>query len=262
MFLPKGCGLSTIPDAGVPREELSKIVGGWEALPHEFPYQVTLKTVTGSMFCGGSIISSRHVLTAAHCTAGRQPSMLVVGLGEHDRQNAGSEYRAATVDQINQHPEYNPLTIVNDVSVLTLTAEIVFSDGRRMVCPPSRTTSGNADGYAGETLIVSGWGSQSEGGSVADILRAVDVIGLTIQQCRETSYNPSSIADGMNCAGVEAGGKDACQGDSGGPLVFKNGEAFEKVGIVSWGQGCARVGYPGVYADTIYYLDWITANMP
>ncbi|ELT94885.1 hypothetical protein CAPTEDRAFT_19592 [Capitella teleta] len=222
---------------------------------------VTLKSTIGSLFCGGSIISSRHVLTAAHCTSGRQAGSIVVGLGEHNRLNPGEEFIDAAVAEIRQHPDYRPLTIQNDVSLLVLADEITFSDGRRMVCPPSRVASGNADGYAGETLIVSGWGTQSEGGSIATTLRAVDVIGLTIQECRDSSYNPSSIYDGMNCAGIEAGGKDACQGDSGGPMVFKNGNAFEEVGIVSWGQGCAREGYPGVYADTIYYLDWITANM-
>ncbi|ELU16695.1 hypothetical protein CAPTEDRAFT_113671, partial [Capitella teleta] len=238
-----------------------KIVGGWEALPHEFPYQVTLKSALDSLLCGGSIISSRHVLTAAHCTYGRQAGSIIVGLGEHNRLNTSEEFIDTAVAEIRQHPDYRPLTIQNDVSILVLAEEISFSDGRRMVCPPSRVDSGNADGYAGDTLIVSGWGIQSSGGVIADILRAVDVIGLTIQECRDSSYNSSSIHDGMNCAGIEAGGKDSCLGDSGGPLVFKNGEAFEEVGIVSWGQGCAQEGYPGVYADTIYYLDWITENM-
>ncbi|ELT90350.1 hypothetical protein CAPTEDRAFT_226718 [Capitella teleta] len=254
------CGTSPVPDAGAPRA-IDRIVGGWEVEPHEYPYQTTLMTSTNSLFCGGSIIGTTQVLTAAHCTAGRTPSNTFVGVGAHDRTQNDNYYVRHTVSVINQHPSYNPTTISNDVSVLILTEAIEIVAQRQAVCPPGKTASGNADGYEGDRLIVSGWGTQSEGGSVANVLRAVDVLGYTLAGCRATSYPANWIEDGMNCAGVAAGGKDACQGDSGGPLVFQDGSVFEQVGVVSWGQGCARVGYPGVYADTIYYLGWIADNM-
>lgn len=66
----------------------------------------------------------------------------------------------------------------------------------------------------------------------------------------------------MLCAGGKAKGKDSCQGDSGGPLlVRKKSLKYEMVGIVSWGVGCGRVGYPGVYTRVAKYVPWIRANL-
>ena len=72
------------------------------------------------------------------------------------------------------------------------------------------------------------------------------------------SYSGTNpILDSMICAGLPEGGKDSCQGDSGGPFVC--GEDVS--GIVSWGVGCARPGYPGVYTQTSYFVDWIMETM-
>ncbi|ELT97374.1 hypothetical protein CAPTEDRAFT_190556 [Capitella teleta] len=242
----------------VPREGLNKIVGGWETPPHEFPYQVTLKSTLCSLFCGGSIISSRYVLTAAHWTSNHVPFPCIFLLcREHNRLNTGEKFVDAAVAEIRQHPEYRPLTIQND-RLPSAPEDAWFAHLPALVMAMlTDMLVILSSSLAGVPNLRGGGG----GGVIASTLRVVDVIGLTIQECRDSSYNPSSIYDGMNCAGIEAGGKDACQGDSGGPLVYKNGDAFEEVGIVSWGQGCAQEGYPGVYADTIYYFDWISINM-
>jgi secreted trypsin-like serine protease len=100
--------------------------------------------------------------------------------------------------------------------------------------------------------IVSGWGTTSSGGSLADTLQKVTVPVVTDEVCRG-AYGQSDIADSMICAGLDAGGKDSCQGDSGGPFMCGN----QLSGIVSWGYGCAVAGYPGVYTQTSYFVDWI-----
>ena len=101
---------------------------------------------------------------------------------------------------------------------------------------------------------MSGWGTTSEGGSLPSNLQQVTVPYVTDEDCGDAYGASSIINDVMICAG-EAG-KDSCQGDSGGPMTF-NGV---HVGIVSWGYGCARPGYPGVYSQTDAFLDFIASN--
>lgn len=77
-----------------------------------------------------------------------------------------------------------------------------------------------------------------------------------------SKYGSDRITDNMLCAGVEKGGLDACQGDSGGPLLVKNADlnTFHLAGVVSWGEGCAREGYPGIYTRVSQYVQWIEEN--
>merc|ERR1712151_67516 len=109
---------------------------------------------------------------------------------------------------------------------------------------------------AGTTCTVSGWGTTSEGGSLAKVLMKVDVPVVSDDDCRG-SYGQSEIADSMICAGLDAGGKDSCQGDSGGPFMCGN----QLSGVVSWGYGCAEAGYPGVYTQPSYFISWLNSHM-
>merc|ERR1711942_613897 len=96
--------------------------------------------------------------------------------------------------------------------------------------------------------IVSGWGTLSEGGSTPDVLQKVSVPIVTDDECRD-AYGASQIEDSMICAGVQAVGKDSCQGDSGGPFACDDTGSRYLAGVVSWGYGCARPNYPGVYTE-------------
>jgi len=109
---------------------------------------------------------------------------------------------------------------------------------------------------AGTMCTVSGWGTTSEGGSLARTLMKVDVPVVSDDDCRD-AYGQNDIADSMICAGLDAGGKDSCQGDSGGPFMCGSGLD----GIVSWGYGCAQPGFPGVYTQTSYFVSWINSHM-
>lgn len=97
-------------------------------------------------------------------------------------------------------------------------------------------------------------GAQREGGGASASLYKVDVPIVDRDTCND-AYG-GDITDGMVCAGLEAGGKDACQGDSGGPLTIDG----TLVGVVSWGNGCARPGYYGVYSNVGKFADWIESN--
>lgn len=106
-------------------------------------------------------------------------------------------------------------------------------------------------------LTTAGWGRTSEGGSSSDALLKVEVPFVSANKC-SASY-PNQITDRMICAGFDEGGKDSCQGDSGGPLVKGNGSSRVLVGVVSWGEGCARPGKYGVYSKVSSVIDWINS---
>lgn len=105
--------------------------------------------------------------------------------------------------------------------------------------------------------VVTGWGAIREGGPTSDTLQEVQVPIMSNSECRKSKYGERRITDNMLCAGYKDGGKDSCQGDSGGPLhVVQHGQ-HQLAGVVSWGEGCAKGGYPGVYARVNRYGTWI-----
>jgi len=115
---------------------------------------------------------------------------------------------------------------------------------------------------------VSGWGTLSSGGQLTTKLRKVNVNVMSIPACRSLGYNPSWITGQMLCANVPRGGKDACHGDSGGPLFTAGdgdgrtpGQNNELIGVVSWGNGCGKERYPGVYARVTEVLKWIQTKI-
>lgn len=107
----------------------------------------------------------------------------------------------------------------------------------------------------GSLTKVTGWGLTKENGSMSDKLIAVEVPIVSQEDCRSV-YGQSAITSRMICAGLPEGGKDACQFDSGGPMRYAN----QLVGIVSWGYGCARPGFPGVYTKIAEVRKFIDKN--
>ncbi|AHI06422.1 trypsin [Bdellovibrio bacteriovorus W] len=224
-----------------------KIVGGVEASIGEFPYIVSLQS--SSHFCGGSLIKKNWVLTAAHCVRGASVRKVVIGL--HDRSNA---VNAETIvpKRIIAHPEYNSRTMENDFALIELSEDSSYAP---VALNPSEIVLPE-DGSEIMTTIA-GWGATREGSySLPNVLQKVSVPLVSTEACNKAYRD--SITDSMICAGYESGGKDSCQGDSGGPLVAQdqNNQTY-LVGVVSWGQGCARANYYGVYAKVSNAYNWI-----
>ncbi|KAH0816870.1 hypothetical protein GEV33_005921 [Tenebrio molitor] len=214
-----------------------RIVGGSSISISSVPWQISLQYY-GSHICGGSIISANYVVTAAHCTDGLTAGSLTVRAGTSTRGSGG---QVVNVARINQNPSYNDRVIDYDISVLQLSSSLSLGSSVAAVGLPSSSTSWSA----GTSVLVTGWGTTTEGSSsLPSALQGVNVQIVSQSTC-SSAYGSGSITDRMLCAGVTGGGKDACQGDSGGPLVVGNVLA----GIVSWGYGCARNGYPGVYSN-------------
>jgi trypsin len=231
-----------------PRPRLDgRVVGGENAEQGEFPHQVSVE-IFGSHACGGSLISETAVLTAAHCCAYTIEEVVV---GEHRlNANDGTEQRIR-VSRQTANPDYNSGTLDGDVCVLNLATAAVLGDGVDVIALPAAFE----EYTAGEMLTTTGWGTTSEGGNLANTLQKVDVPFVDDEECDDAYSSFGGITPGMLCAGFPNGGADACQGDSGGPITdAKNG----LVGVVSWGYGCARPNYPGVYAQTSHFIEFIS----
>jgi len=233
------------------------IVGGELAADGEFPWQVSLRSVSGlgaTHFCGGSVIDADWVLTAGHCCAGQLPLTMHVVAGGIELNNFEQEEQTRNLIKIIGHPNYDSNTISNDVCLLHLQESLTFNDWVQPLPLPAQ----GQETEAGTSCTVTGWGTTSEGGFILpNKLHKVDVPVVSDEECNVAYADTNPIQDSMICAGLPEGGKDSCQGDSGGPFVCGG----ESVGIVSWGIGCGRAGYPGVYTQTSYYVDWIMETM-
>uniref|UniRef100_T1J631 Peptidase S1 domain-containing protein n=1 Tax=Strigamia maritima TaxID=126957 RepID=T1J631_STRMM len=233
----------------------NRVVGGVTTEIHEYPWQAGISTHNGYLFCGGTLINNRYVITAAHCTRGRSASSLLVVLGEHDTStDAEAKSVKVGVAAIIRHPSYDTLTNNNDIALLRLNKEIKFDYRMK---PPCFTRPGFQ--YPGQEAVITGWGAVKQGGKVTGTLQEVSLPILPLDKCRQ-AYGNHLVSENMLCAGLPQGGRDSCQGDSGGPMVWEHKNRWHLIGIVSWGYGCARPHTPGVYTRVDKYLKWIDQN--
>merc|ERR1712018_376523 len=178
-------------------------------------------------------------------------------VGNHHLYSDDPDQKDIAVTNVNLHPDYDSWTITNDICILDLEEAADF--GSSVIDSISLPYDGE-EYSSGTMCTVSGWGTTSSGGSLASTLMKVYVPVGRDDDCRD-AYGQSDIADSMICAGLEEGGKDSCQGDSGGPFICGEKGSEELIGVVSWGIGCARKGYPGVYTEASYFADWIAETM-
>ena len=224
----------------------NRIVGGVESENGRYPYQVALISPNGFQVCGGALILSDYVLTAAHCSGAAS----LVHIGRHNLEDGTEDYESIPIAYEIIHPDYCRLTYGNDLMLLRLTRSSIYR--------PVVMNSDNPGLSVGDDVTVMGWGTISEGGPGSYVLLEAEVDVVSNSVCA-ASYGQQMITTDMICAARP--GKDACQGDSGGPLILKGSRpANDKlVGIVSWGFGCADPSFPGVYASVAANNYWIVS---
>ncbi|KAH8394902.1 hypothetical protein KR222_009436, partial [Zaprionus bogoriensis] len=229
-----------------------RIVGGQETEVHQYPW-VAMLLYGGRFYCAGSLLNDQFLLTASHCVYGFRKERISVRLLEHDRKMSHLQKIDRKVAEVITHPKYNARNYDNDIAIIKLDEPVEFNEVLHPVCMPTPGRS-----FKGETGIVTGWGALKVGGPTSDTLQEVMVPILSQEECRKSRYG-NKITDNMLCGGYDEGGKDSCQGDSGGPLhIVPNGTREHQIaGVVSWGEGCAKAGYPGVYARVNRYGTWI-----
>ncbi|XP_066995254.2 venom protease [Anabrus simplex] len=242
----RGCGVSTTSG--------KKIVGGQAADPMEWPWMVALLRDRSRHYCGGVLITNRHVLTAAHCVEPFTPRDITVRLGEYDLQTQDeTRSKDFRVMEFRVHESYERTTYENDIAIIKLQRPTVFNSYIWPICLPPAGRN-----FTNETAIVTGWGTLFYGGPTSPVLMEVDVPVWEQERCVSRFSQP--ILETCLCAGGYEGGKDSCQGDSGGPLMYKEDGRWMTIGVVSWGIMCGNPGSPGVYTRVNRYLDWILKN--
>ncbi|XP_071539174.1 uncharacterized protein [Panulirus ornatus] len=246
-----GCGIN-------PKKSLfNRIVGGKPADPKDWPWMAALLLKSGSkQYCGGTLITDRHILTAAHCLKPFKAEEILIRLGEYNfdvaTDNSHSDFN---VVDLRMHEGYNSDTQENDIAILKMDKPATFSEFIWPVCLPPADTS-----YVGRDGYVTGWGTIYYGGPVSTVLQEVTVPVWSREDC--SAAYPNKVFPGMMCAGSRTGGKDSCQGDSGGPYQVQDfrSRRWFVAGVVSWGIQCARPENPGVYTEVSLYIDWIKNN--
>jgi len=237
----------------------SRIVGGQEAEPHAYPWQISLQYkdfLTYYHTCGATIVDEYHIVCAAHCVDGRKASHFRVIAGAHNIGSFANEdgHQKRFVSEFWRHENYDHHTISNDISVLKLDEPLQFDD---FVKPVQMAES---EPEEGTVCINSGWGSTSTSNlpSMPNKLHFVEVPIIGRETCQGKYQGINVVDQGMICAGVEHRGP--CSGDSGGPLVcpVTNSSSYELVGAVSWGMiPCGQPKYPGVFTNVANFRSWI-----
>ncbi|HFG2205226.1 TPA: trypsin-like serine protease [Vibrio cholerae] len=232
----------------------SRIIGGEQAPAGEWPYMVALTTRDKSfVWCGGSLLNERYVLTAAHCVDKKDPSTMDVIVGAYDMDNISAAERIR-VKQIYVHQDYAYASGGNDIAVLELESAPRLTQFTSIATAADFNRINN-----GDLLTVIGFGTRKEENGVKSDaptkLHQVDVPFVQIEECRTKGGSYARQGDGVFCAGTA--GKDSCSGDSGGPVFFRTNHGLTQMGVVSWGDGCGRSDKPGVYTKLSAFDTWL-----
>jgi hypothetical protein len=236
----------------------TKITGGTSTTISEFPWQVLVQA--GGLLCGGSIIGSNWILTAAHCTRSDQgttftPSQVKVRVGAN---NPFSPTQGVTINAsaVIPHENYSSTTLANDIALIRLSSAISYPG----VSPIRLVTREDVKYGAidpGVMAWISGWGITvaNNNSSFPYTLQKLQLPIISIAQALKV-WNSIPYSDLM--AGYLNGNRDACSGDSGGPLVVPVMGEYKQAGIVSWGS--SNCDTYGAYTNVSLFQDWITSK--
>ncbi|XP_077411157.1 chymotrypsin-like elastase family member 2A [Vanacampus margaritifer] len=243
-----------------------RVIGGHNAKPNTWKWQASLqlysyKDASYSHICGGSIIDSFHILTAAHCILSTDASQYFVVVGEYNLfENDGSE-QFIRVERIHVHPGWTGnVGMGNDIALLRL-ADSVYDNGFVAIANLPRPGQMLPHDF---TCFITGWGIMDyEASSITpDILQVSPIKVVEHSVCSQPEWWGSIALRSMVCAGGD-GVVSGCQGDSGGPLNCFTDNEWRVHGVVSYGPPgrCNQVSKPTVFTRVSSFQDWIYSVM-
>lgn len=250
-------GRAVQPGCGKKGPGHTRIVGGKNAKPGDWPWQVNIdyedNISNPGHLCGGTLITEEWVLSAAHCFyADQNKDKYWLKLGEHDIKTNSSWEQRFDIAQLILHPKYNNNNFDYDLALIRLKSKAKLNSRVQTACVSGQNTSFPV----GTKCYITGWGLLKEYGIGPAILQQAQVPLVEQSKCKKAySTHGLSITPTMFCAGYEHGGIDSCEGDSGGPLVCKKNnpatgeDTWFLWGTISWGVGCARKGLYGVLSS-------------
>ncbi|CAD0195005.1 unnamed protein product [Chrysodeixis includens] len=247
-----GLGL-LLADAASPKQRAA-ILGGTVAFLSQYPSIVSLQySPSGTSYnqaCVGSALTTRSILTAAHCVYADAPYNWRARLGSNWANSGGSVY---TLRAITCYPSFSLRTLNNDVAILSTSVLIAFNS---IIKPAS--IAGTTYQLADNQVVWSvGWGRTIASAAVSEQLRHIQMWTINQSSCAALyALAGSNITANMVCSGWPYGNVGQCQGNAGGPL-FHNGVL---VGLSSWGYDCVNSKYPGVNTRISRYASWLQTN--
>ncbi|CAB3220212.1 unnamed protein product [Arctia plantaginis] len=258
------------------RDAVPLVVNGTPTLEGQWPWQIALyqtqvRTIDNKYLCGGTLVSHRHVITAAHCVTRKKSKLevnkntLTVYLGKHNLRTSVEGVQVRFVDRIIVHTEYNASSYSRDLAILTLREPVTYTDTVRPAClwPENQVDLQNVIGKKGSVV---GWGFD-ETGVATEELSLVEMPVVDQETCLR-SYNEFFVrftSPYTYCAGYRDG-TSVCNGDSGGGMVFKISGTWFLRGLVSLSVArqneyrCDPSHYV-IFTDLAKFLPWIKQNV-
>jgi len=241
------------------------ILNGENAAIADFPWQLSQQRLGGawSHSCGASLLGPNKALSAAHCVDGAAVNILRVIAGLQDRSNEAGTQISNLVSYI-KHPQYNvgAETFNNDIATLQLTTAIQMGAN----VAPANLPLANAPDYAGDNVILTGWGRTSASNVLPNVLQKATLPVIDQAECNRllSPVNGALTGPGQICVKDPASQSGSCNGDSGGPMNHGTVPgAYTVVGVTSWGiqgAGACLPTYPSIYSRTSFYRDFIDSN--
>ncbi|XP_041508881.1 chymotrypsin-like elastase family member 2A [Microtus oregoni] len=240
------------------QRQVSRVVGGEEATPNSWPWQVSLQYQSlGKWYhtCGGTLVANNWVLTAAHCISSSKTYRVV--LGRHSLSTAESGSVTVQVSKLVVHEKWNANNVANgyDIALIKLASPVTLTSKIQTACLPAAGTI-LANNYP---CYVTGWGRLQTNGATPDVLQQGRLLVVDYATCSKSTWWGSTVKQSMVCAGGD-GVTSSCNGDSGGPLNCQasNGK-WQVHGIVSFGSslGCNYPRKPSVFTRVSNFIDWI-----